>query len=250
MNNLRIKHENDAVFREGHFPSMRSVYYPAAPEVPVQVRTTFRAAAHLERSDTISAVLRHRGAHVCALNFANANFPGGGYILGGNAQEEALCRASLLYYSIRTVHGYYRRNRLHVLPDYTDGMIWTHDVPVIRDNTGARLPEPMLCDFLTSPAVNRTVAKFLMTRRYLDRVMERRITGIIRLAAAVHPQVLILGAYGCGEFGNKRERVYPMFEQAITQYLPDDITVIFADPALSLQGGNPYGTDQNDNAPR
>ena len=42
--------------------------------------------------------------------------------------------------------------------------------------------------------------------------------------------MLVLGAFGCGVFGNKREVVYPMFEDAINRYLPEDITVVFADP--------------------
>ena len=86
------------------------------------------------------------------------------------------------------------------------------------------------CDFITCPAVNRTFAKLLMSGKKLDTVMERRITQIIALAAERSPDVLILGAFGCGVFGNRRETVYPMFEQAINRYLPETVEVIFADP--------------------
>jgi uncharacterized protein (TIGR02452 family) len=230
MNYLQIKLENDRIFREGSFPEMRSEYVAEVTPVPAPRSGPFRVQEHLLRTDTISAVLQFPGKHVCALNFANANFPGGAYVLGGNAQEEALCRASLLYYTIRTAKSYYIRNHLHILPDYTDGMIWSENVPVIRDNQGNRLETPVNCDFITCPAVNRTFAKFLMPRRKLDSVMERRITGIIGLAAQKKPDVLILGAFGCGVFGNRRETVYPMFEQAIGQYLSDAIEVVFADP--------------------
>ena len=230
MNYLQIKSENDRIFREGNFPEMRSAYFEALTPQPVTRTETFRIPEHLMQTDTISAVLQFAGKRVCALNFANANFPGGGYVLGGNAQEEALCRASMLYYTIRTANGYYRRNRLHILPDYTDGMIWSEHVPVIRDNAGNRLETSMECDFITCPAVNRTFAKFLFSGKKLNSRMEHRIAQIIALAAQKQPEVLILGAFGCGVFGNRREVVYPMFEQAINRYLPETIQVVFADP--------------------
>ena len=230
MSNFSIKRENDRMFREGSFPEMLSLFHPEPPEVPEVQRAPFSVQEHLVKTDTISAVLMHPGKRCMALNFANANCPGGAYILGGNAQEEALCRASLLFYTIRTSTDYYLRNQLHVLPNYTDGMILSRHVPVIRNNAGELLETPMEADFITSPAVNRYFARLMFSRKKLDETMERRITGIIKLAAKEHPEVLILGAFGCGQFGNKREDVYPMFERAITRYLPEDITVVFADP--------------------
>ena len=230
IRNLNIKFGNDTIFRGSNFPEMRSEVYLGLPMQNVSRQEVFRVNEHLLRTDTISAVLQFRDKRVCALNFANANFPGGAYILGGSAQEEALCRASLLYYTIRTAKPFYRANRLHMLPDYTDHMIYSERVPIIRDNQGSFLKMPMDCDFITSPAVNRTFAKFLFQSGKLDSIMQRRTEQIIALAAQKQPEILILGAFGCGVFGNRRETVYPMFEQAINQYLPDDIQVIFADP--------------------
>jgi len=230
MNNLQIKLENDRIFREGSFPEMRSEVFTDLTPKAVTRAKPFHVSEHLMQTDTISAVLQFAEKHVCALNFANANFPGGAYILGGNAQEEALCRASLLYYTIRTARPYYIRNHLHILPDYTDSMIYSENVPILRDNAGNRLAAPVNSAFLTCPAVNRTFAKFLIPGRKLDSIMERRITQIIALAALKQPDILVLGAFGCGVFGNRRETVYRQFEQAINRYLPDTVRVIFADP--------------------
>ncbi len=230
MNYMTIKQENDKIFQEHSYPEMRSEYFPSADTDYVTRSEPFRVDDHMQLTDTISAVLQFRGKRVCALNFANANVPGGAYTMGGNAQEEALCRASLLYYTIRTATEFYNRNRKHTLPDYTNGMIYSENVPVIRENNGTLLTHPMECDFITSPAVNTRVAKLVMSRQKINMTMNNRIMQIIALAANKHPDVLILGAYGCGAFGNKRETVYPMFEEAINQYLPEDIEVIFADP--------------------
>lgn len=229
-NYLTIKRENDRIFLKKHFPEMRSAYFAGADTDAVTRSEPFRVSDHTLQTDTISAILQYRGKQVCALNFANAYCPGGAYILGGNAQEEALCRASMLFYTIRNVPEFYNRNRIHTLPDYTDGMIYSWHVPVIRDNEGTLLSAPVTCDFITCPAVNRTVAKLMMSADKIDAAMRNRITQIIALAANQHPEVLILGAFGCGAFGNKRETVYPMFEQAINQYLPEDIEAVFADP--------------------
>lgn len=230
MNPLILKRRNDRIFREGVFPEMRSEYVPDIEPVPIGRTEEFHVREHLMRTDTVSAVLSFPGRRVCALNFANANFPGGAYVLGGNAQEESLCRASLLYYTIRTARGFYRRNRLHVLPDYTHGMIDSANVPVVRDREGNLLGKPVPCDFITSPAVNRTLARFFFPRKTLDRIMQERIDRIIALAARKRPDVLVLGAYGCGAFGNRRETVYPQFERAINRYLHDAVQVVFADP--------------------
>ena len=53
---------------------------------------------------TIDAILKLRNqwvsGNVIALNFTSAINPGGGYLNGSKAQEESLCRASMLYKSL------------------------------------------------------------------------------------------------------------------------------------------------------
>ncbi len=230
MNYLQIKADNDRIFQKQEYPGMQSEVFYHVTARSIQRQEAYHVSEHLIKSDTISAVLKQTGK-IIALNFANAMYPGGGYILGGNAQEEALCRASMLYYTIRTAKKYYHANRMHVFPDYTDHMIYSQNVPVIRDQEGKRLEASRLCDFITCPAVNRTFAKFLFSKKKLDQIMQNRISQIIQLCALKKPDVIILGAFGCGVFGNQREMIYPLFESAINQYLADEIKIIFADPS-------------------
>lgn len=229
MNNIQIKFDNDRIFRNGNYPAMQSEVITDIFRTPIS-RNPVHVSDHIIRTDTISAILEHGKGKTIALNFANAMYPGGGYVLGGNAQEEALCRASLLYYTIRTAKAYYRRNRLHILPTYTDTIIYSRNVPIIRNNNGDLLDKPVLCDFITCPAVNRTFARFMCIPKRLDSIMQNRIETIIQLAASKSPDTLILGAFGCGVFGNKRETVYPQFEKAISKYLPETVQILFADP--------------------
>ncbi|MBR4628092.1 MAG: TIGR02452 family protein [Ruminococcus sp.] len=232
MGNIGIKRENDRIFRNGSFPDMRSETVAELAELPeISREVPYRVEDNTVRQTTVQAILDNADSgKVIALNFANAMYPGGGYVLGGNAQEESLCRASLLYYTIKTQKRYYRKNRLHVLPNYTDIMIYSENVPVIRDDSGAKLEDPLTCAFITCPAVNRTFAKFMMRGKKIDRIMRTRIKRIINLAVMKEPDVIVLGAFGCGMFGNKREKVLPVFEEMINLYIPDKIKVIFAIP--------------------
>ena len=195
---MSIKRENDRIFKEGSFPDMRSETVAEFPDIPEITRTErFSVPENISKETTIQSVLRNaEKGKVIALNFANAMFPGGGYVLGGNAQEESLCRASLLYYTIKTQKKYYRSNRLHILPDYTDVMIYSENVPVIRDDRGELLGTPLSCDFITCPAVNRSFAKFMMSGKKIDRIMRTRIKRIITLGVMKEPDIMVLGAFG------------------------------------------------------
>lgn len=231
MGNLKIKRENDRIFRESDFQGMSSETITESPEVkPKEGTLPWYVYENTEKLTAVECILANAGKRMIALNFANAMYPGGGYVLGGNAQEESLCRASMLYYTIRTQKSFYRKNRLHILPDYTDTMIYSENVPVIRNEHGDLLEKPVLCDFITCPAVNRTFAKFMFTKRRINHKMFVRIENIIKLAVSKKPEALILGAFGCGMFGNKQKKVLPMFEEIINKYVPDEIKVIFAIP--------------------
>ena len=116
------------------------------------------------------------------------------------------------------------------MPEYTDIMIYSANVPVIRNDDGTRFETPVLCNFITSPAVRRNVAKYMYSEEKLNHIMYTRIKKIIMLALEKKTDILILGAFGCGLFGNKRETVFPMFEEVINKYVPDSVKVIFAIP--------------------
>lgn len=232
MGYIKIKSENDKIFKNQNFPDMYSeTFLNFAEPQKITRNQIFRVSENISPVTTVKAILDNSDcSKIIALNFANAMYAGGGYVLGGNAQEESLCRASMLYYTIKTQKEYYRKNRIHILPDYTDCMIYSGNVPVMRDDSGKLLENPVKCDFITCPAVNRTFAKFMFSDKKITSKMTVRINKIISLSVSKNPDVIILGAFGCGMFGNKRDVIFSIFENTINNLVPDSIKIIFAVP--------------------
>ncbi len=229
MTNIQIKKANDKLLKDNVFDGMRSEFIKDHVPVEKNEISDFSVEKNTVKLTTVDCILKNAGKKMIALNFANAIVAGGAYIIGGSAQEESLCRASGLYYTIKQQKAFYRQNRLHVLADYTDGMIFSENVKIIRDSDGNILDNPVLCDFITCPAVNRYESFFLGSKK-LDTVMKRRIDKIVSFAESRHPELIILGAFGCGAFGNKRETVFPMFEEAVKKYISLNTEVVFAVP--------------------
>ena len=214
--NIRIKEDNDRLFESGAFDGMRSEFFSDLAPAANPRDGKFSVADNTVQMTTIACILENAGKKLIALNFASARHPGGGYLTGANAQEESLCRASGLYYTLKDVNEFYAQNARHKLSDYTDGMIYSENVPVVRDDSGALLKTPVLCDFITSPAVNKGAVK--LPDSEVNAKMKTRIEKIITLAVSKNPDLVILGAFGCGVFRNKREDVLPLFEAAINGF--------------------------------
>lgn len=108
---------------------------------------------------------------------------------------------------------------LTLSPAYTDAMIYSKDVPVIRDSKGNLLGKPILCNFITCPAVNRTFAHFMMSDKKIIQIMERRINKIISFAHSKDPDVAILGAFGWGILETKKKQYLNCLKMPLTTIL-------------------------------
>ncbi|MFJ4923342.1 TIGR02452 family protein [Streptomyces sp. NPDC088725] len=138
---------------------------------------------------------------VAVLTFASARNPGGGYLNGAQAQEEALCRASALYATLRRAPEFYAHHRAERSPFYTDRVIHSPGVPVFRDDRGAFLATPYQVGFLTSPAPNAGVIR-RRTPEEAHRVpaaLDARAERVLETAAERGYRRLVLGGYSQGE---------------------------------------------------
>ncbi|MEU1621185.1 TIGR02452 family protein [Streptomyces sp. NPDC005722] len=155
------------------------------------------------------------GTPVAVLNFASARNPGGGYVNGAQAQEEALCRASALYTTLLTVREFYDWHRADRSPFYSDRVIHSPGVPVFRDDHGVLLDEPFEAGFLTSAAPNAGVIA-RQDPAAVERVpaaLVSRAGRVLEVAAAHGYPSLVLGAWGCGVFRNDPAAVAAAFRE-------------------------------------
>lgn len=147
---------------------------------------------------TAGAARRLLGRHkTVALNFANGLVPGGGFVGGARAQEESLCRAGALFLTIRG-DAMYELHAGRDDADSSDHAILSPDVPFFRDEMWRLLDEPYLLSVLTCAA---PVAHGVGSRRAAE-LLRGRIRRVLEVMAAYGYEAVILGAWGCGAFGN------------------------------------------------
>jgi len=181
--------------------------------VPVSVAADAEPVFEVTGESSTEAARRLADAPVAVLNFASARNPGGGYLNGAQAQEEALCRASALYTCLLEARAFYDHHRAHRDPFYTDRVIHSPAVPVFRDDRGALLERPYRAGFLTAAAPNAGVVRRTAPERAseLPAALARRAEQVLGTAAAQGYRRLVLGAWGCGVFQNDPAQVAEAF---------------------------------------
>ncbi|GAA3871265.1 TIGR02452 family protein [Streptomyces lacrimifluminis] len=178
------------------------LYGPGPLDVP-PADSSLDTSFEVTGESSLEAARRLPGP-VAVLNFSSARNPGGGYLNGAQAQEEALCRASALYTCLTGVREFYDHHRTHRDPFYTDRVIHSPGVPVFRDDRGRLLDDPYTAGFLTSAAPNAGVVRRTAPERAADipRALASRAERVLETAATEGYRRLVLGAWGCGVFRN------------------------------------------------
>jgi uncharacterized protein (TIGR02452 family) len=188
---------------------------PVSPATRIQVanETTLAAARRLSES----------GRRVLALNFANGIEPGGGFLQGNRGQESVLCRSSALYATLQG-DAMYAHHKARPLPDSTDWAILSPDVPVFRTDDGTSLERPWLLSFITCAAPYAPTLALDASAA----LMESRIRRVLAVARAFGYEALVLGAWGCGTYGNDPARIAAIFHAALREQSGAFAEVVFA----------------------
>ena len=168
---------------------------------------TYQTTIEVENETTFAAVKRllEKGYDkVLCLNFASAKHPGGGFLTGAQAQEEALARASGMYPCQLLCKEYYDYHRKRNDCLYSDYMIYSPDVPVIRDDNDTLLDDYFLASIITSPSVNKGCLERNEPGKLsqIEEVMLERIRKVLGIAVSFGYKAIVLGAWGCGVFKN------------------------------------------------
>ncbi len=159
-----------------------------------------------------------RGAkrEVLVLNFANPVSPGGGVRGGARAQEEDLCRRSSLLLALegKDARPYYRYNRARDPYVGSDAVIITPRVEILRGEDGELLEESAVVAVMTCAAPVKYGLSGMTARDY-ERLFTRRVEGMLLCAAREGYRFLVLGAFGCGAFGNDARDVSDIFYKVL-----------------------------------
>lgn len=178
---------------------------------PVMSQACKQGNVMLSSKKTLEAAKAYSGKHIAVLNFGCATAPGGGGKKGRLTQEECLCRQTALYPSISSkscIEDFYDKHK-ELGSLYNADMIYTPHVTVFKsdDDVPKILPRDdwFGIDVITMAAPDVSCLEKCvvqgMDNRFMD-IFEKRFVRVMQAAAVHDVDVLILGAFGCGEFGN------------------------------------------------
>ena len=138
---------------------------------------------------------------------------------GARAQEEDLCRKSSLLCSLESEGAapYYIYNREKQSYMATHALMITPQVEIIKDERGRLLPESTVVSVLTCAAPMISHGGVSLSAKEYEELLYHRIEGILLAAAYAGYENLLLGAFGCGAFGNDARLVSDLFYKAVTE---------------------------------
>lgn len=225
-----IARHTDEIVRDGRYVTRTGVEVDIADAIARSVGNTLlyqpdqvddhrpprTGTTRIEITDesTLSAARRMAEAArdpIACLNFASARKPGGGYRSGAAAQEESLARSSALVACLSAAPAFYEFHNTNRDPRYSDRMIYSPGVPVFRDDAGGLLGRPHHVAFITAAAPNLSAITDPEQRAEVPGILARRAGKVLAIARRHGHRRLVLGAWGCGVFGNDPSTVAGAF---------------------------------------
>lgn len=215
---VRLKEDTDRAIINSE------IFGPNLP-FPQKPRESHHNTFYLKDQDSVSCLTDR--SKTAILNYASYKHPGGYFLGGSSAQEEALCHESNLYPILLAFDDtYYAWNRQRLNRAlYLDRAIYAPDVVFEKDNSRK------LADVITCASPNYRTAHVPLSLN--NRIMEERINFMYRIAEAKGVENLIAGAWGCGVFMQDPSTVATLLVNAARNYnIPN---IYFAIPARNFK---------------
>lgn len=177
----------------------------------------------------LADAVAHARGKVCVVDPASYRTPGGNYLNGGWGTEEQICAESTLFpvlEGLRAVYHDANRTSTHGGLN-SDRALYLTDIVFTTDGTMKKR------DVLVCAPPNRNFA--LQNHRSeaeCEMDLKNRIETVMRIAAVGQADTLILGAFGCGFFGNDAEQVAGLLKTWLTVHPGQFEKVVF-----SIAGG-------------
>lgn len=167
------------------------------------------------------------------LNFASFKHPGGMFLKGSAAQEESLCHSSYLYNVLDMFSStYYENNQANTNNSlYYNRAIFSPNVLFFQNDANG-VCHTTFTNVITCAAPNKSAAmKYsAISEQQVSDSLKARCKFVLDIAAYNRVNNLVLGAFGCGVFGNDPGEVAAIFRTLLEsgEYTFDE--VIFAIP--------------------
>ena len=192
------------------------------------IRITLRNQDTLEAAFELHQRRKENEKPVLILNFANPHRPGGGIRSKPGTQEEHLCVKTTVLCSLETgkAWSFYQTNLDCGTQAQTDTVLFSPNTMVIRnpDLSLREEPFPVAVMTVSAPIASRMEESELPN---LENILSSRIHGMLRAAAAEGYTRLVLGAWGCGNFGNDPELVARLFHDNLTGNFEEVTMAVF-----------------------
>lgn len=231
----KLNKQDRAMFARNHAQAMEMKYAKEIDDcvknseifsynVDSPLNTQGEQSIILTDEDSVSAIFNHHKGRVCVLNFASFKYPGGGFINGSKAQEECLCYESFLYNVLSKFDSsFYEKNRRDTNKSlYKNRTIYSPNIRFFKEDNSC------LADVLTCAAPNFSSAlKYGISRQENSKALKERIRFILDIASIKHVDTFILGAWGCGVFGQDPKEVASLLVEEVRLH-KDIKDIIFA----------------------
>ena len=200
----------------------KEILFSINDSVVYDERTVFYRSKDLKEAqscfrncDSVSALFEEKkeGKRMGVLNFASFHSPGGGFINGAIAQEEAICHESDLYSVLSACEDFYEYNNKHKNSGlYLDRALYSPEIVFVKDGV-------IKADVISCAAPNRTNA--IRFNSFTDSenraALIRRAELIRNIAEEKNIDILILGAWGCGVFKQDPVEVAGIFRDVFAR---------------------------------
>lgn len=212
---------NDIEFSSANTKVYDNAGAPFVPEndvedVEIEIIEGFHQKVLFDLKDQLSG-------KTCIHNFASYKHPGGMFLKGSSAQEEALCHNSFLYNVLVRQKDYYAWNNAHCPNSlYLNRALYSPDIHFInrtpknvtKDALDKVVNDNMPVDVLTCAAPNISSGRRELKENN-EVVLISRIQFIHRILEQNKVDYFITGAFGCGVFAQNPREVAEMMKSFI-----------------------------------
>lgn len=228
VENKSYKIDSKVVKLESKRFNKKSIVYNSAPQFKIS-KNVSSTKLYLFNGDTFDAALwsikELNAVQPLVLDFASDTNPGGGCLSNQQGtQEESLCRRSSLFVSLK--------NTKYPIPSM--GCIYVPDVVVFRDRNMGLISEPYWVSVVAASLRSMSSSSDGKLKGKDEEVVVNKISTILNVALEYNHKCIILGAWGCGAFGNSASEIARAFDKVIKlKYNKTFDHIVFAIPKKS-----------------